>query len=192
MSGRRNDNRILWNARGETMLMALVLLIVFMAVGASVLSAGAGSSAASSARIVERQVYYAARSMLDVLDESMRSENGALGRAIQNEAYGALVGSGANAAIPETTQSFTVSLSGAPEGLEPAAGTLTYSGSAIIQELANEGKQAAVNLSVKLSFDLTYKNKTYTMLATYSFDGFALSANGGDPVWTGEWKVQVR
>lgn len=178
------------HSRGESMLMALILLMVFMALGASLLSRGAASSGAASTRIVERQADHVLRSVFDTVDEMIRKRE--LGLALQNEAYGALITAGGEAVgIPETSAPFQIELSGLPEGVESAGGTLTFFGNAQQQtDEATGAQQAYIELTARIVYTLTYRDKMATLTANYTYSGYAVSSNGSAPVWNGEWTLK--
>lgn len=193
----RTAQKRIGNSRGESMVMALVLLLVFMAIGAAVLAAGAGSAAASSARISDREAYYAARSVLEALDESMRAgKEGGLGAALQNEAYGEFIksrtaDSTVNAmALEKRELPFTLALADAPEGLTDMAGRLTYYGTVQNTEGADPLR---ASITAVINYDLSCRGKKYSMEARYDYSGFAVVEDVGGqrkPVWTGKWTVR--
>ncbi|MDO4573362.1 MAG: hypothetical protein Q4C13_08325, partial [Clostridia bacterium] len=82
---RRSAEGIRLGVRGESMIAAVVLMLVFFVLGLSVLTGASAASSSVNARAEYRQAYYYARSSLDLLDESLR--NGALGEYLRQHGF---------------------------------------------------------------------------------------------------------
>lgn len=188
---------------GESMVMVIVMLLVFFILGGSVLTAASSTSAAASARIIERQGYYYARSMLAVLDESLR--NGELGRAFRSAALSQLVAAGEDAAavtfsskhngratpLLEFTPSFTGAL--AEVGFDGPV-TIACDGRAVaVQGTGNALKEASIQMrKVDLSFTMVYRGISTRMHVQYrctcNVKGYSTQTQEG--TWTNTWSVQ--
>ncbi len=186
VNGKRS---VLSSSRGESMVVALVLLFVFLLLGASVMTAAASTAAASSARVAERRLYYGARSTLDALDDSLR--NGEIGDILRAAALTAL-GSSETASVPKTALNLTVA---PPAGFSQLAiqnATLTFSGTIRKQTQDPDGNPAEAYLrlsGVTLAFDAEMGGKKQSVRVVYQYVGYRASAQAGH-AWKGDWSVQ--
>lgn len=188
---------------GESMVMVIVMLLVFFVLGGSVLTAASSTSAAASARIVERQGYYYARSMLDVLDESLR--NGDLGRAFRGAAINKLVaaGEGVTAVTFSSKQNgkatplleFTPTFSGALAeiGFDGPVTIACDGRAAAVQGTGNAITEASIQMrKVDLSFTLVYRGISTRMHVQYrctcNVKGYSVRTQEG--TWSSTWNIQ--
>ena len=184
--------------RGESMIMVTVMLMVFLILGGAVLTASASASATASARVIERQAYYYGRSMLDVLDESMRE--GKLGEAVRNKLMEELVSRDVSAlrytGEAPLTLTYTPNVTAAPLGeISFSQVTIAVTGRA---ESANEATgllitQASLQLrTVDMDFTVEYRGQSIAMhiqyRATCNVTGYNAANNTGE--WTESWNIQ--
>ncbi len=184
--GKKN---VLSNSRGESMVVALVLLFVFLLLGASVMTAASSTAAASSARVAERRLYYGARSTLDALDDSIR--NGEIGDILRAAALTAL-DSNETASIPRTELALTVTPPAGFSQLAVENATLTFSGTVRKQTQDPSGSPAEAYLrlsGVTLAFDAVLDGKKQSIRVVYQYVGYRASAQAGH-AWKGDWSVQ--
>lgn len=184
--------------RGESMIMVAVMLMVFVILGAAVLTAASSTTAAASARISERQAYYYARSMLDVLDESMRK--GALGTAVRDKAMDDLVGQNVN--ILNFTEAEPLALTYTPSVAAAPLNEATFSDVTIkcrgrAESTTAETGAAITRASIRLrtvdmAFTVTYHEQSVTMRIQYRYTGHVedYSATTKAGTWTQDWVVQ--
>lgn len=191
---RRTKQTICGN-RGESMLIVVVMLMVLLILGVSVLTAAGSTTAAASARIADRQVYYYARSVLDVVDESLCRDNGALGVALVKQAVDALIASGKSSVRPYHIQLETddVTTDAPMKGMTIDPVTIDCSG--WVETVAGKGgtlTKAYVSLrSVLLSVTVSYQEQTYTMRVRYRYSGNAQRKTISDE-WSyqGTWSIE--
>ncbi len=203
MKRTHTDKRIRASRRGESMVAVMVVLLIFFTLGAAVMTAAAATTAGSSARVSERQVYYYARSLLDTLDDTLRT--GELGTLLCERAKDALLTAYAGNAettsiqIDESTPipitaAFSPQFDGIPLALNDAK--LTYSGYADVLNTDATGAITEVSVrlqNVELSFETVYQTKyTYAMRVIYRYSGWGEKpdAAGTNWRWSGTWFVQ--
>lgn len=181
---------------GESMVFVVVVLMVFFILGGAVLTAASTSTAAASARTVERQSYYYARSVLDVLDESLQS--GEIGRAFCAAALERLALSGSDSVVFEndTLLEFTPSFDGGPLSELTFAGPVTIQcdgRASAVTGVGDEMTEASVKMRrVSLSFALTHQDITTRMYIKYwctcnVTEYNALTKQG---TWSNVWHIQ--
>lgn len=186
------------NCRGESMLMVIVLLMVFLTLGVAVLTAASATTATASARNLDRQLYYYARSSLDALDEEMRK--GKLGETL-NQYLLEQLKAVAEQPVPQTSLTKDVVIqpvqltlnSDNIEGVTFADGKITFTGRADALTISPNRilQEAYVRMqNVKISYTVQYKGLSYAMSVTYRFNGWARLQANGDWGWSGTWQVQ--
>lgn len=171
------------NTRGASMAFALIVMLVFLIVGVSVLTAASGTLAAGDQRIQNRETYFSMRSTLDVLDEAL--QNGELGTLVRDRALAAL-GEEDTATVSETLTP-TVTLNSDELNCTVTDVTLAYSGRV---DRADETGVAVSLPSVVLSFRVTGSNNSYAMRATYRYHGWATQGEEGWK-WDEQWNVET-
>lgn len=195
---------------GESMVAVAVMLLVFFTIGVSILTAAAGTTAAASARVSQRQVYYDTRSLLVVLDGELRG--GTLYSVICEDALDALEaayaagGADAEATLENRTIQLETTFSGGGRSdgnlrdeLHFETPTLTYSGIASVLNTKqdSEGTSSISELAVRLNkVELKVRgvyrtDYTSSFTVEYRFSGFGKwneTANKWD--WSGTWIVQ--
>lgn len=189
--------------RGESMVFVVVVMLLFFTLGIAVMTAAATTSGSATARLDDRQAYYYGRSMLDTIDDTLRT--GGLGNALCNAAkdellaaYNGSGGSVANVAIDHTAPiplSVGLSADACFQNTAVQNAQLTYTGYADV--LNTDGaavSEVSVRLqNVELRFDLTYKSRYVTSMRViyrYSGWGAAPGTTGTDWRWSGTWYVQ--
>ena len=184
--------------RGESMIMVTVMLMVFFILGAAVLTASASASATANARIAERQAYYYGRSMLDVLDESMRT--GKLGQSVCDRLMDELVRSDLSSvrytADAPLTLTYTPAVSAEPlTEIAFSEVTISCTGKAESQTAATGMRitQASLQLrAVDMRFTLSFRGQSMAMHIQYrctcNVENYNAAAKTG--VWTRNWVVQ--
>lgn len=177
------------NTRGESMVVAIVLMLVFFVLGLAVLTGSSVANASVNARISYRQTYYYARSALEMLDESLRF--GDLGQWVRDSERDALAAhnpSAGGALIESRTHLIPISFSAAnaPEGLVFADGGATLSYDVVSQYLT--GNEPMISLgNVRLSFRIVYAGRTYGASTVYSYRGFYDAQQG---IWDEQWRLR--
>lgn len=184
-------------SRGESMIMVAVMLMVFVILGAAVLTAASAATAASSARVSERQAYYYGRSLLDVLDESLRK--GKLGEALRQNLMDELVQSEKNELSYRDTPYelvYTPQVSVEPlteitfsDVTIACTGKLTSGTAAIGQAITRASLQLR---TIDMYFTVTYHEQSMTMRIQYrgSFNVESYSAAQKTGTWTQDWVIQ--
>ena len=185
--------------RGESMILTAVMLMVFVILGGAVLTAAASASATANARIAERQAYYYGRSMLDVLDESMRK--GKLGEAVRGRMMSELVASGLSSVHYGVDAPLTLTYTPAVGSAQLA--DITFSDVTISCTGKAESGTAATGMqitraslqlrTVDMDFTVTYEKQSVTMHIQYrctcNVSGY--NAGTGAGTWTQNWVIQL-
>lgn len=168
------------------MIVAIVLMLVFFALGLAVLTGASVAGASVNACVHYRQAYYFARSTLDVLDESLRG--GELGAYVRELERDRLLGAG-QASLEETVAlNLPLSFSGdAPEGLRftDDAATLSYH---VVSERINDDLISITLENVQLSFRAEHMGKSYGVSLSYTYAGFAERLEGRW-TWSDAWRL---
>lgn len=169
------------------MIVAIVLMLVFFALGLAVLTGASVANASVSARIHYRQAYYAARSTLDILDDSLRK--GKLGDYVRVLERDRLIASG-QARLEETVElNLPLSFSGdalADIRFTDGAATLSYH---VVSERINADLISVSLEGAVLSFRTEYMGKSYGVSVSYSYAGFAEQTEGRW-TWADAWRVE--
>lgn len=185
------------STRGESMVVAVVLMLVFFILALAVLTGASVANAGVNARIRYRQAYYYARSTLDALDESLVA--GALGEAMLNDALDSVHGANGEYEAQGLTRRIALSFGeNAPAGLTFADGgaTISYDVKAI---RANQGAGpeggmtgTVILTNVVLTFRADYEGQSYTVRVTYSCSASAARPNDvTEWMWTeSKWRVR--
>lgn len=189
MPARGKKNGYRRNTRGESMVVAVVLMLVFFILGLAVLTGASVASAGVNARVRYRQAYYYARSVLDVLDESL--QNGELGEYIREYERVQLSLRPGTTLFESREISIPVSFSGTviPEGL-----TIADGGAKLRYDVASE--RLSVNYvsvaleNVELTVGVEYGGRIYHVSAAYSYTGFVEYRLFTGRVWDDQWRVR--
>lgn len=179
------------NTRGESMIVAVILLLVFFTIGASILTAASSAVSTAAARVWDRQAYYYARSTLDAVDAAM--QDGPLGDALKSDLLARfLSGGGSNYDLPKTTLSPEITLeSDALDTLEIQNASIVYSGTAAALDQSEDGTVNQLFLSlqdVTVTFSAVAGEKSYAIRVSYQYSGWATRATNGW-VWDGKWTI---
>lgn len=183
---------------GQTMIAVIVMTMVFFILGASVLTAASTATAAASARVVERQGYYYARSLLKVFNESL--QRGALGDALLTALLEDATQNGGTQADVVYTAAVPFTMQFAPDFGEGPLSELTGEGEAYEVQITCIGRtlirDASVSIrmrAVELEFTLPYKDIDTRMYVRYGFNCYSenYSAQGGEEIaWRKEWTIK--
>lgn len=185
----RGEKKNRRSTRGESMVVAVVLMLVFFILGIAVLTGASVANASVNARVRYRQAYYYARSTLELLDYSLRF--GELGEWVRDYERDALGDAGLTepdaALIESRTLNIPISFGQAnvPEGLSFVDGaTLSYD--VVSRYLAGDPMISLGN--VRLSFRVAYAGRTYGATTTYSYRG---SYNTDQGIWEHQqWRLR--
>lgn len=187
-----NAKTVPWkNTRGESMIVAVILLLVFFTIGASILTAASSAVSTAAARVLDRQAYYYARSTLDAVDAAV--QDGPLGDALKSDLLARFLSSGGgDYNLPQTTLNPEITLeSDALEGLAIENAAIVYSGTAAALDQTEDGTVNQVFLSlqdVTVTFSAASGGKSYAIRVSYQYSGWATRATNGW-VWDGKWTV---
>lgn len=192
---RRMDHNRTKHSRGESMVIAVVLMLAFFILGMTVLTAAAGATSSVNARMHYRQSYYYARSLFDIVDDAL--QHGALGerlRAAELERLLNVYAIDGTETIAETGVERILPitfLDNVPDTLVlPDGGAkLTYDVMSSIVP-GSGGSQANVSLvNAALTIRVSTNDKIYGITVTYRFGGWATRV-GDVWNWTGGWRVR--
>lgn len=173
------------NNRGESMIIAVIIMFLFLLIGVSVITASATAMGAVNQRIADRQLYYYARSGLD---ESL--QYGKLGQKLRDDTLAQLLASGQE----EITFSHTLT----PAVSSPASQapihdlTIDYAGTASVLKRDDQGQPQEYLIAmddVSLCFTTDYRNQQYVMKVSYSCRFWAIREEG-EWRWDATWTVK--
>lgn len=176
------------NNKGESLIIAMVLLLVLMIVGIYVMSSAFMSISASNSKSEELQAHYYAQSVLQVINKSINEENGIgsqILKDIENQPPGTFIVTNrklAPAITPDITgiSEFTV------EDV-----SINYSSNSVVIK-QNNGIVQSRSLTVDnalFTYTIVYNKTRYTLKATYSYIGWGeLTTNDGWR-WNGTWQL---
>lgn len=178
---------------GESMIMVIVMLLVFFLLGAAVLTAASTAAAGASARVIERQGYYYARSQMDAIDTSLQS--GALGKMLIKAALRDCTANGGTSAYTASkplTMRFTPSYDSAP--LTELNGTedkhdvvITCTGT-----VQKGNSVTAIRMrTVDMEFVCTYRGMDTRMHVRYQWSCNVANFNeeSNEGTWHSDWTV---
>lgn len=173
------------NNKGESLIIAMVLLLVLMIVGVYVLSSAFMSISASNSKSEELQAHYYAQSVLEVINKSINEENGIGAQIIadiQNQSF----------VVTNRTLSPTItsSIAGINEfKIEDAS--ITYSSNSVVIK-QNNGIVQSRSLTVDnalFTYTIVYNKTRYTLKATYSYIGWGEFTKSDGWRWNGTWQL---
>lgn len=187
MTGKMNHT----NKNGYTIIIAVIIMAVLLIIGVAVLTAAANSLNSVNQRKAGRQAYYAAKSVINVIDDSMHG--GELGQYVRDKAYGQLASADdESAAVKDQALSAkAVKLGGNKEleGMSVKDLKILYDGN--MSTLTESGTdRKTLSLNVKLSFTAESNGEIYKLNAAYRYDGTARLGTGGGLMWeTQKWET---
>ncbi len=177
--------------RGESMLFAVLLLLVFLSVGVSVMTAGAGTAAAVNARASERQCYFLARSVLDALDTSLQT--GDIGKKLREAVRADVLAQDGAVSVDQTVALGVSSDFSALSGMTVTEARLALkgAGSVVARDVGGTPTQVLVSFDrAELSFTVNWNTKSYNAAVVYSYLGWATHDTVADTWgWNGTWRV---
>jgi len=187
------------NTRGESMVIAVILMLFFLVIGVSMITAASQSNATINQRVAQRKAYYLARSTLDTLDESL--QHGELGAHIRAQAYQQLGNPGETV---ETTQVggtlspvLTLPATLPADGYELVDCVITYEGIAR-RTVSRNGdgtireQSAVLGLEdVTCTFTAKFKESEYHLSVSYSLEAAGEWISGEDWRWADTWTVKT-
>lgn len=181
------------NKNGYTIIIAVIIMAVLLIIGVAVLTSAANSLNSVNQRTSGRQAYYAAKSTINVIDDSMHG--GELGKYVRDEAYGRFPDSapqGSSATVENRTlqaASATLTGSDALEGMSIEDLKISYEGEMNYLTESGTDKKRML-LTVTVSFTARSGEETYKLNAEYKFEGTARSLSGGKQMWeTQKWET---
>ncbi len=190
MKRRMNTRRSVLGTRGESMVVAIVLMLVFFILGLAVMTGASVANSSVNSRMRYRQAYYYARSTLDLLDESLQS--GELGEYVREYELSRLLTSGESQLSADRTLDIDLSFDEAmttPEGIGFSDGRAVLSYRVDAQYIIGNAAARILISDAKLSFRTEYGSKSYGVEVLYAYSGVAEKINGVW-MWTGGWRLR--
>lgn len=184
-TGKKRLSKAYTNEKGYTLVIAIVIMVVLLIVGTAVITVAANSLNTVNHRVDGRQVYYVAKSAMNVIDRSI--QQGGLGNYVKKQAYQYLFDQpGKEMSSPRNLQISSVEIEGM-EGISIEDMKISYKGG--LNRLETEDGTIASSLkllAVVISFTAKSGDQTYKIKAFYSYNGIVTQAIDGAVDWSEE------
>lgn len=181
-------------SRGESMIFAVILMFLFLLMGVAVMTAASATTAGITQRTAQNQLYYASRSVLDALDESI--QHGELGQALRNSLHSQLTQSAQDSLVVscqgEDAMALNIELPQAMgDDYHVRDATLEYSGRLTVMKAAAGGMvECGIGLDdVRVTCTVEYRERSYRLWVSYTYDGWG-TKYGQKWRWDDLWRVK--